>query len=412
VTARVAVVGGGVSVVRLGELLAAEPGLPPLHLVLTARRPQRTADIARHLAARVLPLRPAWRIDAAPSLAAAVSGADVVVLLVRVGDLAARAWDEAFPARFGLAGDEGLGLGGMANAWRTVPVVRDVAATLLRHAPAARVLNLMAPLGITTGALREAGVPAAGLCELPRTTRARLGELLPAAVHGSLRYAGLNHLGWFWSGDPPSAAALRPAVEAGVADGETLRRFGALPLRYWYEVFDPDAARRLGVHRAPGRAARLEALSERVVARLRAAPGGEVPELAERATPWFDHALVPAVSALLGGAPYDGFINLPNEGRVAGLPDELVVEVPATLDADAVHTGPPVRPPAPVLDFLSAVGAADLLAGAAARDRSVAGLRAAIAALPLPLPAGQVAAAAAAAIAPVPPRLQTSADST
>jgi 6-phospho-beta-glucosidase len=404
---RIAVVGGGVSIVRLGELLAAAPGLPPLHLVLTARRPERTAALVRHLAARIAPPRPEWAVTSAPSLAAAVDGARIVILLVRVGGLAARAWDEAFPARFGLVGDEGVGLGGMANAWRTVPVVRDIAATLRRSAPDARVLNLMAPLGITTRTLWDVGVPAPGLCELPLTTRARLREVLPAEECASLRYAGLNHLGWFWNGGPSGAAALRPAVEAGLADGATLARFGALPLRYWYEVFDPDAARRLGVSRAPGRAARLEDLGERVLARLRAAPGTDVPELRERPTPWFEHALVPAVAALLGGAPFEGFANLPNDGRVAGLPDDLVVEVPATVDAGGVHTGAPVRPPDPVLRVLSAVGAADLRAGAAARDRSVAGLRAAIAALPLPLPAGQVALAAAVAIAPIPDRLRT-----
>lgn len=398
----IAVVGGGVSAVRLGELLAAEPALPPLRLALTARDPRRTAAIARHLAAVLRLRRPEWRVAAAPTAGAALAGARIVVLLVRVGGLAARAWDETFPLRFGAVGDEGLGLGGMANAWRTVPVMRELAAALRRHAPDAAVLNLTAPLGITTAALHAEGVPALGLCELPATTRSRLREVLPAAVHASLGYAGLNHLGWFWSGSPPSAGPLRRAAEAGLADGRTLSRFGALPLRYYYEVFDPAAARRLGARRVPGRAAQLQALSERVLARLHAAPGQAVPEMEERPTPWFDHALVPAVRALLGGPPYEGFVNVPNLGRVAGLPGELVVEVPAVLDGAAVRPAAAVRPPAPVLRFLAAVGEADLLAGAAARERSLPGLRAAIRALPLRLPARRLAEAALAAAAPVP----------
>ena len=46
----IAIVGGGVSVASLVEALVARPELPPLRIRLSARRHERTAVIARHLA--------------------------------------------------------------------------------------------------------------------------------------------------------------------------------------------------------------------------------------------------------------------------------------------------------------------------------------------------------------------------
>ncbi len=73
------------------------------------------------------PAAGAGRSRPAASAVEASSGADVIVLMIRVGGLAARRDDEDLSRRFGMPGDEGLGPGGAANALRTLPVLAELA---------------------------------------------------------------------------------------------------------------------------------------------------------------------------------------------------------------------------------------------------------------------------------------------
>jgi len=326
----VVIVGGGVYVPALCQALARMVSLPPLELRVVARRSDRAAVIARHSAARLATLRPDWRVYADLTLDRACEGASAVILLVRVGGAAARRHDESFPTRFGLVGDEGLGPGGFANAWRSFPVLADIARTVRRHAPAAPVLNLVAPLGMTTRWCLEYGLDAVGLCELPTLTERRLDP-------GPWCYAGLNHVGWFWR---PSAAAGAPPP-GPICDRQVWDRFGAAPLAYYYRVFDVQAGARIGVSAPPGRAEVLASLSAHLFSRYAERPGEQVPEAAVRPTPWFDEAVAPVLVACFGGAPHQGYANVVNRGRLPFVPPDVVVELRASFSA----VGPEVRTP-------------------------------------------------------------------
>ncbi|HEX2220498.1 MAG TPA: hypothetical protein VHG35_16960 [Gemmatimonadales bacterium] len=386
----VTIVGGGVSAPRLCEALARGVALPEVQLRLWARRADRVRVLVRHASRRIAPTQPGWTLHAATSLEDALEGAAIVVLLVRVGGLEARAWDEAFPRRFGLAGDEGLGPGGIANAWRTLPELRSIAHTIERVAPGARVLNLMAPLGITTRLLLEQGLDAFGLCELPLLT---LESWLSATGHSPLdatwQYAGLNHLGWFWDVRAGADDVLSQLTARGVApgaapvDGPTVERWGAAPLRYFYDVVDREAGRRIGVERPANRARHLIELTDALLHRFSESPGEEAPEESARPTPWLNRALAPAVSCFLGGPPQEGFVNLRNGTLLPQLPPELVVEVAATFSSGGARPVAPGPLPAPVADFLVAMGRSEMLTFEAAGRQDPALLADAIRALPL-----------------------------
>ena len=348
---RLAVVGGGASVSTLVDQLAARPELRGTDLRLVGHDPQRTATVARHLQARLERHRAGWTLEAGTDLAALAAGADLVVLMVRVGSAAARGYDEDFPGRWGLVGDEGIGPGGIANAWRTVPVLRTLARTIESAAPTATVLNLVAPLGVTTRALLECGLRAVGVCELPTVTMNRLRARLPEGARTSWCVAGLNHLSWVWSapGDDRRRELLRDAARAeGLVDEVTWRRFGAVPMPYYYRVVEPVLGACLGVRQPAGRAAELAELSARALERMAAHPGAALPELAARPTPWFEHALVPTITALAGGDPWRGTVNVHNGVLLPELPTEVVVEVPATVDRTGVA---PERAPARIEDI-------------------------------------------------------------
>jgi 6-phospho-beta-glucosidase len=389
----IAIVGGGVYVPRLCALVAA--ALPSAGtLRLYARRPKRVARIAAAAHARVTG---GWSVVATSELGACVDGADAVVLLVRVGGLAARAHDEQFPTALGLVGDEGLGPGGFANAFRSAPVLAAMAATLRRHCPRALVCNLVAPLGITTRLFLDEGLDAVGICELPTVTLERLA----GGSDVDFDYVGLNHLGWFWNVRQGGRDLLDAAVARGLVDAPTLARFGAAPLGYYYEVFDRAAGRRLGLERRPGRAHTLAQLADEGFAALDDA-NADPEVLAQRPTPWFDRALVPLLAAHAGGAPYDGFLDVANGALVPALPPAAVVELPARVAATRSLRAPAACPPA-VARFLAAVAAAEALAYAAARAGDAALLAHALSALPLPISAAQLPALVAAALAPPSP---------
>jgi 6-phospho-beta-glucosidase len=384
----IAIVGGGVWAAKLVEGLAR--GLPAgeVELRLTARRLERLERIAAHAARRVETIRPDARIRACVSLAEAVEGAAIVILAIRVGGAAARAHDEGFPARANLVGDEGIGAGGMANAWRTVPVLEAASREIRRGAPGARVVNLVAPLGITTRLLLDEGIAAVGMCELPLVTRE---ELLASAPPGCrLAYAGLNHLGWFWAVDEDGARALSAAVDAGRVDRQVLEVFGAAPLHYYYDVIDPASGCRLGRARRPGRAQELAAWDAEIFEELCRSPGADIPALERRPTPWFDRAVIPGTSAFLGGPPHEGFANVRNAELLPCVPPSGIVEVDAGLAERGVEVRSPGTLPTPVARFLRAAGESERLVYEAARERDPSRLREALEALPISMASREI----------------------
>jgi 6-phospho-beta-glucosidase len=390
----VTIVGGGVFAPRLCEALAKALDIPELELRLTARRPERLRVIAHQSAARLALQRPGWSVQGVPSLEAALENASVVILLVRVGGLEARAWDEEFPRRFGLVGDEGLGPGGIANAWRTVPELARIADVLRRVSPEARVINLMAPLGITTRLLLARGLAASGVCELPLVTlESWMAHLKRSLSSASWCYGGLNHLGWFWNVRVAKEDVLRLLADAqapgdpGPVDRSTIDAYQAAPLRYFYEIFDREAGRRLGLERPPNRARQLRQLSETLIQRFSSNAGVEVGEEV-RPTPWLDRAVAPITAAFLGGSPHRGFVNLRNGDHLPGLPPELVVEVAATYTSSGASSVVPGPLPKPVSRFLGRVAEVEMLTFRAAHERDPGLLDEAMKALPLPI-AGQ-----------------------
>ena len=347
----VVLIGGGAYAPRLFALLAARLDAP-IRVVLHGRDPARLEVVRAAAAQRA----PGTTFDATTDLDRALDGADVVIAMARIGGLAARAHDERFPTDYGLAGDEGLGPGGVANTWRTLPWMRQLGAAVRARCPRAWVLNLMAPLGTTTRALEEAGARAVGLCELPETTRRDLGH-----GPGEGRYGGLNHLGWFW--DLPG-------------------RLGVFGSKYEARLFGEAAT-------PSRRAAALAALDARLMRAHEQAPLSASALELERPTPWFDLALVPALCALLvpDHPPADLFLTARNAGHLVELSPDVAVELEGRLSPVGLRRRAPGPLPPQVVTRAQALAEVDRLAYAAALERDPDGVLAAMRALPFDLTA-------------------------
>ena len=85
----------------------------------------------------------------------------------------ARRADEYLGRRHGLIGQETTGVGGMAKALRTIPVILKIAADMGELAPGALLVNFTNPAGLVTEALTRHApdVPAVGVCNVPITPK-------------------------------------------------------------------------------------------------------------------------------------------------------------------------------------------------------------------------------------------------
>lgn len=382
---KVTVVGGGSTytpelvdgIARLRDLL------PVTELCLTdpaADRLELVAGVSRRMLARYG--HPA-RVTAAADLVAAVDGADVVLLQLRVGGQAARAVDESLPLECGCVGQETTGVGGLAKALRTVPVVLDIAETIRAHAaPGAWIVDFTNPVGIVTRALLDAGHRAVGLCNVAiGNQRAVAADLGVAPGDVALDHVGLNHLTWTRHVRVGGRDVLPGLLDGGAEvltersglPAAALRRLGVWPsyyLRYFYEhdaVVDEQRA-------GPTRASEVAAI-ERELLDLYADPTVETkPEpLERRGGAFYSDAAVELVASLVDGRGDVQVVNLRNGTTLPFLPAEAVIEVPARITT-AGAAAEPVAPVEPLLaGLISHVSAYEELALDAAlrggRDR-------------------------------------------
>ncbi|MDN3270881.1 6-phospho-beta-glucosidase [Streptomyces sp. MA15] len=315
--------------------------LPVTELVLTDPATDRL-DLIGPLSRRIFArLGHPGRIVATADLDAAVDGADAVLLQLRVGGQAARLQDETWPLECGCVGQETTGAGGLAKALRTVPVVLDIAERVRRTAPDAWIIDFTNPVGIVTRALLQAGHKALGLCNVAIGLQRKFAALLdvaPAEVR--LDHVGLNHLTWETAvhvdGENVLPRLLADHGDTIAADLRLplplLNRLGVIPsyyLRYFYA--HDDVVREMRTK--PSRAAEV-ARVERELLALYADPAlDEKPALlAERGGAYYSEAAVDLAAALLRDAgPKRQVVNTVNNGALPFLPDDAVVEVPATV---------------------------------------------------------------------------------
>ena len=306
----------------------------------------------------------------------AAEGASAVLFQLRVGGQDARHVDETLPLTCGCVGQETVGAGGLAMALRTVPVVLDLARRVAAVAPGAWLVDFTNPVGIVTRALLDAGHRAIGLCNVAIGFQRRFASLLGIAPERvALDHVGLNHLTWeravYVAGEDVLPVLLDKfgddiAAQVGLPV-ELIRRLGVVPsyyLRYYYE-HDAVVKEQMS---AESRASQVAAIEDELL-RLYADPTVDTkPEaLTRRGGAFYSEAAVELLGSLLGGPPAVHVVNIRNNGALPFLPDDAVVEVPATITASGAESWP-VRSVSPLhAGLISHVSAYETLAARAAR---------------------------------------------
>ena len=334
-----------------------------LELGLVDVSPEALA-VAEGLAAKMVAAKGApVRIVASTDRREVLAGATAVICTVGVGGR--RAWekDVLIPREHGIyqpVGDTAMP-GGLSRALRMVPAMVAIAEDVLDLCPDARFFNYSNPMTAVCRGIRKAtGAEVTGLCHGVIGVARYLASFI-GVPPGELAYtaAGINHLTWFtelrhqgldaWPRVRAELARRRGEGEGELDNPfswELFELFGAFPAvldrhvsEFFPQFFREGAyyGKTLGVD-AFGFEACVEGGDRRY---------GEMRELALSAEPlpadYFEQfggeheQVIRIIDSIETDAGRVYSANLPNDGQIANLPPEAVVEGPAVADGGGLH---------------------------------------------------------------------------
>ena len=318
------------------------------------------------------------------SLSAALPGADYVISAIEVNRYLYWAMDFHIPRRYGFSqvyGENG-GPGGMFHALRNMGPTIHIARMMEKLCPRAVLLNFTNPeTKLIEAVSRLSSIQAYGLCHGVGMGMNLVGEVLERKVDSMKMVAcGINHFTWFQEiSDRKTGADLYPLLRKTDGEGDIManwhelalsrilfRRFGLWPspspnhfgeYLSWAEEFvthqvqyyyDPMAGHPWSGGKIPefiysltysnlkrslvrkgkkiGSSWEDEMAAERTELKVekQLKPSGEV--------------AIPMIEGLSCGANQRlDAVNVRNDGCIPGLPDDMIVEVPADVDSSGVR---------------------------------------------------------------------------
>jgi 6-phospho-beta-glucosidase len=324
----------------------------------------------------------------------AVRGTSYVITQLRVGMMPARRNDEYLGRRHGLIGQETTGVGGMAKALRTIPVVLSIAKDMAELAPDALLANFTNPSGIVTEALARYApeVAAIGVCNVPITTQMGIIEKLEKlydrkidAQNAQLDTLGLNHLSWH-RGFTLDGEDVWPQLMQGYLDEleqdehpewapQLIKTMQMLPnyyLNYFYQTENKLAAQS---DWPPSRADEVIEIEEGLLAQYADPELKEPPEdLMKRGGAYYSTLATQILTAHCNDLGETHIINTPHRGAIPGWPEDWVLEMPCKVDASGIQPLPAAPLPSVCFGLLAQVKSYELLTVEAAvhGDRTAA----------------------------------------
>ena len=359
---KITVIGGGSTYTPelVSGFLERIEQLPVSELWLMDIDPQRL-EIVGGFAKRMVNARGnPFKIILSSDLRQAIAGASYVITQLRVGMMPARRNDEYLGKRHGLIGQETTGVGGMAKALRTIPVILGIAREMQTSAPGAYLANFTNPAGLVTEALSRyaPAVPSVGVCNVGITTKMRILQDLEKRLgqpidpeHAQLNTLGLNHLTWH-RGFTVDGEELWPQVFIGYVesmrydpapawDPATLEALGMIPNYYLEYFYYTDHKLKLQEAWPPSRAEAVMEIEESLL-RSYANPAlvEPPPDLMKRGGAYYSTLATQLITSHYNDLGQVHIVNIPHRGAVPGWPADWVVELPARVDRQGIHPLP------------------------------------------------------------------------
>jgi 6-phospho-beta-glucosidase len=341
----------------------------------------------------------------------AIAGASYVTTQLRVGWMQARREDEYLGLRHGLIGQETTGVGGMAKALRTIPIILAIAEDIKELAPGALLVNFTNPAGLVTQALTKYApdVQSVGVCNVPITTKMSILEGLKerqgieiAPERTNLDTLGLNHLSWHRGFSIDEEEVWPQIIETFIDDLrqeeepawdpntiESLRMIPNYYLQYFYYTGKKLAEQQQW---PPSRAEEVMEIEQGLLAQYGDLNRSQPPaDLMKRGGAYYSTVATQLLNAHYNDLGETHVVNLPHRGAVPQWPEDWVLEMPAKVTGAGIVPLPAKPLPLSCFGLLAQVKAFELLTVEAAvhGDRNAA--HQALLAHPLGPPADQVA---------------------
>ncbi|MDI6834193.1 MAG: alpha-glucosidase/alpha-galactosidase [Rhizobiaceae bacterium] len=306
------------------------------------------------------------RVTATTDRRRALEGACYVISCVRVGGLEAYADDIAIPLKYGI--DQCVGdticAGGILYGQRNIPVILDFCKDIREvAAPGAKFLNYANPMAMNTWAAIEYGnVDTVGLCHGVQHGAEQIAEVLGAGSVAELDYvcSGINHQTWFidlrLNGRKIGKDELVAAFEAHPVYSrqeklriDVLKRFGVYSTESnghlseylpWYRKRPEEIARWIDmsdwIHGETGGYLRYSIETrnwfESDFPQFLESAGKPI-DATRRSNEHASHIL----EALETGRVYRGHFNVKNNGVIANLPADAIIESPGFVDRFGIN---------------------------------------------------------------------------
>ena len=298
-------------------------------------------------------------IEFSTDIRKAVRGSSFVVSQFRIGGQSARHRDEMLGRKYGLVGQETVGVGGFAKALRTIPVALSIAQIIEEEAPDAMLLNFTNPAGLITQALKTHApkVKSIGLCNVPWNTRIEIaGALNVSADLVEFDYVGLNHLSWIRGvkvggvdRSPEAIAAFRGLTINQATKGDspawiqsTIDYLQAIPNYYLLYYYEEKAWIDYQLNN-PTRASEVMKIEDVLMEKFADESLVTKPEeLMERGGAYYSDSAAELMADIHCDAGTVHIVNTLNSGAIAGFPDDAVMEIPAVISkkgAQSIKTG-------------------------------------------------------------------------
>jgi 6-phospho-beta-glucosidase len=355
--------------------------LPLTELWLMDIVPERL-DVVGGFARRIVQARGApFDVQLTTDRREAVRDASYVITQLRVGGMQARREDEYLGQRHGLIGQETTGVGGMAKALRTIPVILNLARDMQQLAPGALLINFANPSGLVTEALSRyvPDVPAVGVCNAPITTKMGILQALGerqgvqiAPERAQLVTLGLNHLSWhrgfFLDGEDIWPQVFERYLEMLKADPHpawdprTVEVLGMIPNYYLQYYYHTDRKLAAQERWPPSRAEQVMEIEADLFEQYAEPERLELPDgLMKRGGAYYSTLATQLLNAHYKGLGEVYVVNVRHGGAVPGWPEDWVLEMPCRVDGTGIHPLPAEPLPPACFGLLAAVKMYELL---------------------------------------------------
>ncbi len=381
---KVAVIGGGSSYTPelINGFLARIDSFPLTELWLMDILPERLEVVGTFARRMVAAQGAPFRVHLTTDQRTAVQDADYVTTQLRVGGMGARREDEYLGRRHGLIGQETTGVGGMAKALRTIPVILNIAADMRAWAnPGALLVNFTNPAGLVTEALARYApdVPAVGVCNAPITTQINILNAVNKEQHTAitlertqLKTLGLNHLTWHRGFTIDGEDIWPRVIEMMVKQlrdtpqplwaPELIASLHMIPnyyLQYFYNTGQKLAEQEKW---PPSRAEQVMAIEEKLFAHYAEPDRSEPPAgLMERGGAYYSTVATQLLNAHYNDLQEAHVVNVRHGGAVPGWPEEWVLEMPCIVGQEGIMPIATEPLPPACLGLLNAVKQYEIL---------------------------------------------------